>query len=204
MAPPTRRTFSNVKSSAMMPRHPSVPNLIVFLRSSLVMSLQSSSVAGDSSHQLVQLLFVQVLHHFADILRLRPCRNQECVFSFDDYQIVHPYNGYEFSRRVDVVAHRIQRKDAFPGYLVVINRTPLGNMVLVQCSPRTQVIPSEIGRQAEDVGRLFPGTRLENRIIHADVLALWIELTKRACKLRRAIGLSDPVQDLRGFWQVLC
>ena len=83
----------------------------------------------------MQFLFVQMLYDLAHILRLRPGRNQECVFRLDDYQVIHPYDGYEFPRRMDVVPHRIQRKDAFPGYLVVIGRAPLGNVVLVQCSP---------------------------------------------------------------------
>src|ERR1051325_4571048 len=61
IAPATRRTFSKVKSSAIMPRQPSVPNLI-----SCPMTLG----------QLVHFLFVQILHNLADILRLLPGGNQ--------------------------------------------------------------------------------------------------------------------------------
>src|SRR6266481_3657742 len=93
IAPATRRTFSKVKSSAMRPRQPSVPNLIwvmVVRRWSLVarslatpLRIVIPSGARDLhfanahrlatndclSHQLMQLLLIQMLHHFADILR---------------------------------------------------------------------------------------------------------------------------------------
>src|SRR3954463_5163989 len=50
----TRRTFSKVKSSAMTPRQPSVPNLI--------------SCAIGRLNQFLQFFLVEMLHDLADIL----------------------------------------------------------------------------------------------------------------------------------------
>src|SRR6266700_2275177 len=103
MAAATRRTFSKVKSSAIRPRQPSVPNLIWVM--SFVVGRWSFATGGELhspdfvipseardlhfaadcrslaslgmtthkkrpptafSHQLMQLLLIQMLHHFAD------------------------------------------------------------------------------------------------------------------------------------------
>src|ERR1700722_1397104 len=103
IAPATRRTLSKVKSSAMIPRQPSVPNLIscaiVFpvlsgqdQRSVISGPWPSQNECGSSywllaarqliSHQLMQLLLVEKLYDLAHVLRLLPRCNQQCVRRF--------------------------------------------------------------------------------------------------------------------------
>src|SRR5713226_2079056 len=105
MAPATRRTLSKVKSSAMTARQPSVPNLIavvgcwslvggvaglVIEGSAITLSLGSQGIGerpttNDQrrfSHQLLQFLLIQILHHFADVLRIFSGSDKQCVFRF--------------------------------------------------------------------------------------------------------------------------
>src|ERR1700687_1190902 len=87
IAPATRRTLSNVKSSAMSPRQPSVPNLISCAMNdsrhwpvtSCHYSYCSLITGHFLLHQLMHLLLVQILHDLAHILSLLSGRNQQRI-----------------------------------------------------------------------------------------------------------------------------
>src|SRR5215472_14526632 len=85
MAPATRRTLSKVKSSAITPRHPSVPNLI-----SVIPVLYRLG-------QLCPLLLVEMFHNFSDILGAIECSNQQCVIGLNHDQVVDANDGNELS-----------------------------------------------------------------------------------------------------------
>src|SRR3954469_671596 len=78
----TRRTFSNVKSSAMTPRQPSVPNLI--------------SCAIGRLNQFLHLLVVEVLHDLADVLRVLAGGDEQGIVGVYNHQVLHPNHRYEF------------------------------------------------------------------------------------------------------------
>ena len=77
--------------------------------------------------------------------------------------------------------------------------------MLVQCSPRAQIVPSEIGGQTEDAGPAFSlgRARFENRIIDADVLAFLLEPAKSSLKLARPISGSNLFEKGRRIRQML-
>src|SRR2546430_14638893 len=101
MAAATRRTFSKVKSSAIMPRQPSVPNLIsVGMRIQQdnnncgIAEVQNCGVDGACrrSNQVFALFLVQVLHHLADVLRALQCGDEQRVVGFHYHQVLHSYH----------------------------------------------------------------------------------------------------------------
>src|SRR5256885_4653710 len=66
----TRRTFSYVKSSAIMPRHPSVPKWI----GGLISGLKVTGLAGP----------LERLDYLAHVLGTGPRNHEQCVFGVDD------------------------------------------------------------------------------------------------------------------------
>ena len=63
------------------------PSLVV---GEIVFPLPTST---DCLYQFMQLLLIQILHNFADVLRVLAGGDQECVIRFYDYQIVHTYTA---------------------------------------------------------------------------------------------------------------
>src|SRR6266404_5254215 len=206
MAAATRRTFSKVKSSAIRPRQPSVPNLIWVMSWSLVVSRQSLVVrfslfvgrwsilvtrslqiqstvllaTSDQrpttvfSHQLMQLLLIQMLHHLADILRLVERGDEQRVFGLDNHQVTHADQGDKFAEYVNIIVLRVQGKSAGRRHRIPTTTFCLRYVVLMQRGPGAEVVPSEVGGQTEDAGLRFSlgRARLQHRIVNADVFAL--------------------------------
>ena len=77
--------------------------------------------------------------------------------------------------------------------------------MFVQRGPGAEVVPSEIGGQAEDMRLYFSLGRagFENGIVDADVFALRIKLAKRVRELARAIGGGNPFQQHCGLRKML-
>ena len=71
---------------------------------------QAPSLHQGTSHQFLQLLLIQMLHHFADILRLVERGDEKGVVRLDNDQITHAYQGDKFSGGVHVIILRIQGK----------------------------------------------------------------------------------------------
>ena len=104
MAAAAMRTFAKVKSSAIMPRHPSVPNLMgcdlpcfVYL---CIRCHARSRIVRDS-------LRYQFLHHFAHILRVFARGDQQGIVCLDDHEVVHAHQRNELLRTVYIIATRI-------------------------------------------------------------------------------------------------
>src|SRR5690349_15939546 len=105
MALPTRRTLSKVKSSAIMPRHPSVPNLICVAIDSCFASVNSGGL-----HQPLHLLLVEIFHNFADILRMLTRGDEQGIFRFDDDEIADPNRCDKLVLHVNEVPRGVQRE----------------------------------------------------------------------------------------------
>src|ERR1700687_2813034 len=76
----TRRTFAYVKSSAITPRQPSVPNLIWS-----VIGLKVTGLAGPP----------QGLDDLANVLRSGPGNHQQGVFRVDDDHVLEADRGHQ-------------------------------------------------------------------------------------------------------------
>src|SRR5258708_37115405 len=115
-----------------------------------------------------------MLHHFTDVLRMLPGRDQQSIFGLDNNQIGHADCRDELSRRMHIVALRIQNKSPRAVNDIAFGWIALRRVMLVQRRPRTQVIPAEISRQTIDFSRLFAlgRTWLKYGVVDADVLTL--------------------------------
>src|SRR6202521_1375456 len=198
----------------MMPRQPSVPNFISWAidlmagSSWLDFSSGATLVAADGafvSHQLVQLFLVKVLYYFADVLRSLASCNQQSILSFHHHQIAYSHGRHKFTRSVHIIAPSIQNEVAGAGNEIVFPRATLGGVMLVQCRPRTQIVPTERSRQTKHVPALFAfrRARFEHGIVHADVFALGIQPSESGGKLARAEGGGNLFEQRRGFRQML-
>ena len=58
----------------------------------------------------MQLLLIQILHNFADVLRVLAGGDQERVIRFYDYQIVHTYSSDKFVGGMNIITGRIQAR----------------------------------------------------------------------------------------------
>ena len=87
------------------------------------------------SHQVVQLLFVQVLHDLTDILGALARGDEQSVFGFDHHQIVHADGGDELSRRMNIVAGGIQSENTPARDQVPAFRLAFAGVVLMQRVP---------------------------------------------------------------------
>ena len=99
----------------------------------------------------MQLLLVQILHNFAYVLRVLARCDQQSIRSFDHHQIADPDHRDKLARRMNIISPRVQQECPRTGYQIAFWRTALRRVMLVQSCPRAQVVPSEIGGQAEDI-----------------------------------------------------
>src|ERR1700730_7101736 len=103
-----------------------------------------------TSHQFSQLLLVQILHHFPNVLGLVSRGNQQSVFRLHYYQIVYPKGRHKFSWRVNVVSLSIEGEPSLSGNQVVILRTALAGVIPAHRGPPPKIIPPEIGGKEND------------------------------------------------------
>src|SRR5258708_6669184 len=138
----------------------------------------------------MQLLFIQMLHHFADILRLVESGYEQGVVGLDNHQVAHADQGDEFVEHVNIIILRVQGKSAGRRHRIPAATVCLRYVVLMQRSPGAKVVPSEVGGQTEDARLAFSlgRPRLEDRIVDADVLAPRIELSESLGELACAIS----------------
>src|SRR6266404_1662627 len=153
----------------------------------------------------MQLLLIQMLYHFADILRLIECGDEQSVFGLDNHQVAHADQGDKFAEYVYIIVLRVQGKSAGRRHRIPTATFCLRYVVLMQRGPGTEVVPSEVGGQTEDAGlRLSRGRApLQHRIVNADVFALWVELSKSLAELARAIGSSNFFEERSGNGEML-
>src|SRR4029077_14051316 len=113
--------------------------------------------------------------------------------------------GDNFSRGIHVVAIGIQEKSLVRRNQVALRGMALRYMMFVQRGPRSEIVPAEIGGQTVDVPRLLAlrRTRLQHRIVNANVFALWIEPAEGSFELARTERGGDLLQHRRGLRQML-
>src|ERR1035438_314657 len=153
--------------------------------------------------QPLELLFVEVLDHFAHVLRMFARGDQQRIVGFDHDQVFHPDDGDKLPLGVNEVSLRIQRK-------VLIGNYDISAIVLAQVAmfvkrgPGTQVVPSEVCRNAVDARLAFalPGTRFEHGIIDTDVFALGIKFCEGLLEAASSIARRNLLQQRRCIRQM--
>src|ERR1700761_5763180 len=128
MALATMRAFAKVKSSAMIARQPSVPNLMgVISFTEAVGSVAGDCVGGvilrkvyakeqsrKEPHwlalkQVFSAILLEPFHDFADVLGAMARANQQGVRRFDHHQVADSDGGDEFRRAPDEVSFRFEQ-----------------------------------------------------------------------------------------------
>src|SRR5580693_659194 len=155
--------------------------------------------------QLIHLLLVQIFHHFAHILSVLPSGDQQRIWSLDNHQIAYADECDKLLWSMNIIAAGMQQKKARTRDQIAFRRAALRRVMLVQRRPGTQIVPPKVRRQAENISRLlaFGGSRLQYRIVHADVLTLGILPSKSPGKLARTKGGRDFFEQTCGHRQVL-
>src|ERR1700674_4798461 len=153
----------------------------------------------------MQLFLIQMLHHFADILLLVERGDEQGVFGLDNHQVAHADQGDEFAEHVNIIVLRVQGKSAGRGRQIPAATFCLCYAVLMQRSPGAEVVPSEVGGQTEDAGLRFSlgRSRLQHRIVDADVFAPRIQLSKSVRELARAISGCNFFEKESGLGKML-
>src|SRR6202034_4605644 len=161
-------TFAYVKSSAITPRQPSVPNLMAISEALELWGLDKA----------IQPLVLEPFHDFAHVLRTLARTKQQRVLGFHEKQIVHADGGDEFLWTPEKVALRVERKGRARRHI----RAWFCGEQLVNCGPRTDVAPSNVRGYDQDP-RLsaIARRRLHDRVINGNILELWIHAAERRC-----------------------
>src|SRR5258705_2554398 len=107
----TTRAFAKVKSSAMMPRQPSVPNLMESIYVDAKYTRREHF--ANSRIGLLQEVFPPPLfepfHDFSDVLGAFALANEQRIGRIHNDQVVHTDQGGNFSRARDEIAARVER-----------------------------------------------------------------------------------------------
>src|SRR5580700_8052002 len=103
----------------------------------------------------MQFPLIQMFHHFTNVLCMLPRGDQQSIFGFDYHQIAYAYHRDKLAWSMHVIAMRIQRESSSAINKITLGRTALRVVMLMQRSPRTEIVPAEIGRQAENIFRMF-------------------------------------------------
>src|SRR6266850_909740 len=123
MACATMRAFAKVKSSAMMSRQPSVPNLIEDMKNQYKRSggernsrigwkskwIQQKADLDRPLQKILELLRLQEFNEFGDVLGAVAGDDEERVGGFDDDEVVDTDGGDEFRGAVEEIAGRVER-----------------------------------------------------------------------------------------------
>src|ERR1700676_2079070 len=96
-----------------------------------------------------------------------------------------------------IISMSVQDENACPINDIALRGSAFCRVMLVQGSPRSQIVPAEIGRQTKEVAGLLSlrRPRFQYRIIDANVFTLWIQLSKGRNKFLRAEGSGDFFQQ---------
>src|SRR6266851_9218689 len=97
MACATTRAFAKVKSSAMMPRQPSVPNLIPVIRcwGKYTRSNRSANGRIGLLEEVFPALLFEPFHDLADVLGAVSRADEQSIGRFDDNEIAHANRRHE-------------------------------------------------------------------------------------------------------------
>src|SRR5262245_23602249 len=142
-----------------------------------------------------------MFYYFAYILRTIAGRDQQSIIGFYHHKVIHSDGGDKFSGRINVVSLGIKRERSLARNQVVFLRALLAGKVLVQSRPGTQVIPSELRRNTEDVRILLAlgGSGLEYCVIDADVFTFRVQLGETVGELACPVISGNSLKNLRRF-----
>src|SRR2546429_9367948 len=108
MAFATTRAFAKVKSSAMTPRQPSVPNRIeVIVGEYTRCELLANNRIGLLEEIFLSLVF-QPFHDFSDVLCTVARADKQRVGRLDDDQVAHTNRRHEFRWAPQKIAFRVK------------------------------------------------------------------------------------------------
>src|SRR6266849_2939557 len=156
MAYATLRTLSNVKSSAITPRHPSVPNF------NPVISAATLNPPRLSDQRPLSVL-VQPFHDLADVLRAVPRANQQRVKRFDNDDVFHSDRCGEFPGAPEEISFGIESLERSGGDVLAL----LSRQQFVHRRPRSDVAPSHVRGNDKHAARAgFTRGRLHDCIIY--------------------------------------
>src|SRR6266849_10206381 len=105
----TVRAFAKVKSSAMTPRQPSVPNRIEVIAGEYTRCELFAKSRIGLLEEVFPALLLEPLHEFGDVLGAVARADEQRVGSLDDDQVAHANRGHEFRRAPQIIAFRIER-----------------------------------------------------------------------------------------------
>src|SRR5579859_215119 len=167
----TMRAFANVKSSAITPRQPSVPNLIAVIKQGKVYAKryirQTAGLAclRRLKKRLAAILF-QPFHDFSDVLGAVARHDEQGVRSFDHDEVAHADGRDKFLRAVKKIARAVYgvtmpSENIFAGLLAE---------QLVNRGPRADVAPADFRGNHENLrGTFLARSRFENGVIHGNI-----------------------------------
>src|SRR5882724_3384242 len=180
MACATMRAFAKVKSSAMMSRQPSVPNLIEDMKNQYKRSggernsrigwkskwIQQKADLDRPLQKILELLRLQEFNEFGDVLGAVAGDDEERVGGFDDDEVVDTDGGDEFRGAVEEIAGRVERvagadENIFSGLL---------GEEFIHGGPGADIAPADFCGDDEDLWRagLLRGA-FEDGVIHRDI-----------------------------------
>src|SRR5260370_13329396 len=178
------RTFSTVKSSAITPRHPSVPNF------NSVISAATLNPPHLSDQRPLSV-FVQPFHNLADVLRAVPRANQQGVARFDDDYILHPDCRHKLIGTPEEISFGIESCERSAGYVLAL----FSRQQFIYRRPRSDVAPSHLcWNDKHAAGAGFTRGRLHDRIVYRNVFELGILANQRALVARRSDGVAQAAQ----------
>src|SRR5260221_1696500 len=96
----TTRAFAKVKSSAMMPRQPSVPNLMesIYVDAKYTRREHFANSRIGLLKEIFPALLFEPFHDFADVLGAVARADEQRIGSFHDNEVTHANGGHEFRR----------------------------------------------------------------------------------------------------------
>src|SRR5271165_5156032 len=154
-------------------------------------------------HEVGQLLLVEILYDFAHVLRLFARGDQQCVLGLHDDEVVHSHHRDKLFG-MHKVARRLQCEILLRrNYVLQLRLRRCA--VLIERSPRTQIVPAKVGGNAIDsrCPFAFLRARLQNGVIDADAFAFRIKLGKLGVEVRRAIARGNLFEKRSRLRQVL-
>src|SRR5437016_937616 len=194
----TTRAFVKVKSSAITPRQPSVPNRIEVIAGEYTRcELFANSRIGLLEEIFPSSVF-QPFHDFSDLLRAAARADEQRIGRLDDDEVAHTNRRHEFRRAPQKIAFRVERvtlpgKDILDAFLC---------QQLVDGSPGANIAPAHFRRNHKHARRsLRARGRLKNGIVHGNILELRIDGAQLALVISGSDEFSESFQRRVCLWQ---
>ena len=154
--------------------------------SSLLHTVAEAFGKDHPSDQFAAAGEAEFLDDLAHVLGVVAMDDEQGIVGVHDDKIFNTHQGNEFVGAVDVVVAGLDGQMAVGlGHVAFAVAAQAGlKLVLVERGPGAEVVPTEFGREAVEVGEVLAlgGARLEDRVVDGDVFALGIERWKTSSK----------------------